>query len=87
MKKAYYVYMLEALNGNFYTGFTVDLEERLKAHKTGKGAKFTRAFGVKQLVYQEKLNSKSKAMKREAEIKRLTRNEKELLVQPHLLRL
>ncbi|PIR25875.1 MAG: endonuclease [Deltaproteobacteria bacterium CG_4_10_14_0_2_um_filter_43_8] len=79
--------MLEALNGNFYTGFTVDLEERLKAHKTGKGAKFTRAFGVKQLVYQEKLNSKSKAMKREAEIKRLTRNEKELLVQPHLLRL
>jgi len=42
---------------------------------------------VKQLVYQEKLNSKSKAMKREAEIKRLTRNEKELLVQPHLLRL
>ena len=72
--------MLESKNGKLYTGYTTDLEKRMEAHKQGKGAKFTRAFGFKELRYHEKFSNKIKAMQREAEIKKLSRLEKEALL-------
>lgn len=77
---AHFVYILEAQNGKYYIGYTNNLEKRMKAHAEGKGAKFTRAFGFKKLLYSETFRSKSKAMRREAEIKKMGRKEKEDLV-------
>ncbi len=76
----HFVYILEAANGNYYTGYTVDLDRRMEQHKTGKGSKFVRAFGFQKLLYFEKHRSKSKALKREAALKRLTRPQKQVLI-------
>lgn len=76
----YFVYILESTDGKFYIGYTNNLEKRMKAHAEGKGAKFTRGFGFKKLLYSETFRSKSKAMKREAELKRLSRAEKTALI-------
>jgi len=72
----WYVYILECQNGKLYTGMTNDLERRFKAHARGKGAWFTRVFGVNKIVYTEEQPSKSAAFVREREIKKLTRNKK-----------
>ena len=72
----YFVYILESLDGKYYTGYTNDLKQRMEKHKSGKGAKFTKGFGFKKLLYHEKFSTKSEAMKREAQIKKLTRTEK-----------
>ena len=77
--RAYFVYVAECSGGRLYTGYTVDIEKRMMAHKSGKGAKFTRAFKLKKIVYTEIFNSKSNAMKREAEIKSWPRQKKEQL--------
>ncbi|MFV0517110.1 MAG: GIY-YIG nuclease family protein [Aminipila sp.] len=78
-----YVYILECNDGTFYTGWTVNLEKRIKSHNEGTGknaAKYTRARRPVKLVYSEALESKSEALKREAQIKRLTRQQKEKLI-------
>jgi putative endonuclease len=72
----WYVYILKCSDGRLYTGMTCDVERRLKEHKTGKGARFTRSFGVKKLLYAEPCASRSDAMKREAAIKRYPRQKK-----------
>jgi putative endonuclease len=59
---------------------TNDLERRFKAHQRGKGAWFTRVFGVEKIVYSEEQPSKSDAFKRERAIKKLTRAEKLRLI-------
>ena len=74
------VYILECRNGAYYTGATNDLSRRIEEHKKGLGGKFTRAFGVRRLVYQEKCAGRSKALKREAAIKQMTRLAKKELV-------
>jgi len=61
-----------------YTGYCSSLAEREKTHNEGKGAKYTRNRTPVKIVYSEKLKTKSRAMKREFEIKRLTRKEKHL---------
>lgn len=71
-----YVYILECSGGRLYTGWTNDLEKRVKTHKDGKGAKFTKANLPVELVYFEIFNTKSEAMKRECEIKKLKREKK-----------
>lgn len=76
----HFVYILESRDGRYYTGYTTDLARRLKAHRSGKGAKFTRAFGAVQILYQEQFGTKSAALKREAAIKNLVRAEKRKLV-------
>jgi predicted GIY-YIG superfamily endonuclease len=76
----WFVYILKCKNGAFYTGVTNDVEKRVAAHKAGKGAKYTKAFGVARLLYKEELPAKGDALRREAAIKRLSREEKELLV-------
>lgn len=68
--------MLRCGDGSLYTGITTDVERRLEEHRTGKGAKYTRGRGPLNLVYQEECADKSTALKRELEIKALTREEK-----------
>lgn len=77
---SHYIYILESNNGKLYTGYTTDLERRFKEHKSGKGAKFTTAFGAKKLRYSESFTSKSDALKREYQIKQLSRSEKLQLI-------
>ncbi len=74
------VYILECRNNAFYTGATNDLARRVREHKKGLGGKFTRAFGVRRLVYQQKCAGRSAALKREAAIKQMTRLAKRELV-------
>ena len=71
-----YVYMLRCKDDSLYTGWTNDLQHRLKMHASGRGAKYTRGRGPLTLVYAEELVDKETAMKREWEIKSLTRTEK-----------
>ena len=80
LKGPFYVYILESSDGKYYTGYTTDLERRMKQHRTGKGAKFTRGFGFGKLLYHEPCWSRSTAMKREAEIKSWGRAKKEALL-------
>ena len=70
------VYILECGDGTLYTGWTIDIERRLKAHHAGKGARYTRSRLPVCLVYRELLDTRSAAMRREAAIKRLARAEK-----------
>jgi len=78
MKKAskWFVYILKCSNGCFYTGITNDVSRRLKQHRTGKGAKYTRAFGAGKIVCVVVARDRSAASKKEAEIKGWTRKEK-----------
>lgn len=71
-----YVYILRCKDGSLYTGWTDNLEHRLKMHQSGKGAKYTKGRGPLELVYSEQLADKSAALKREYAIKRLSRTDK-----------
>ena len=72
----WYVYILECGDDRLYTGVTSDLKRRMNEHKKGKGGRFTRAFGVKRLIYKEEHPTKQEALKREAQIKGWTRKQK-----------
>ena len=75
------VYILRCADGTLYTGSTNNLEKRLHEHNTSKaGAKYTHGRRPVELVYQETVASLSEARKREAEIKRLNRQEKMQLI-------
>ena len=76
----WYVYILRCGDGTLYTGITDDIPRRLAAHRAGKGAKYTRGRGPLELVYQEQVPDKSAALRREIQIKRLRRAEKERLI-------
>ena len=77
----YFVYILRCADKTFYTGITNDLEKRVETHNTGKtAAKYTRARRPVKLVYSEQLKTKSAALKREWEIKKMKRSEKALLI-------
>ncbi|WP_274237043.1 GIY-YIG nuclease family protein [Allobacillus halotolerans] len=79
-EESFFVYMLRCRDGSLYTGYTVDLENRLKLHKAGKASKYTRSRGPVQLVYCEQLETKSEAMKKEAYVKKLRKDQKENLI-------
>ena len=76
MEKQWVLYILECRDGSLYTGITDRLEYRLAAHRSGKGAKYTRGRGPLRLRYLEECADHSAALKREIDIKKLTRNEK-----------
>lgn len=76
-----YTYILRCKDGSLYTGWTNDLEKRVACHNAGKGAKYTKARIPVELVYYESFQSKEEAMRREWEIKRLTRKEKLALIE------
>lgn len=78
---SYYVYLLRCRDGSLYTGYTDDVERRLKVHQSGKGAKYTRSRLPVELAYHEELPDKSAALRREAAIKKMTRAEKLALVE------
>jgi putative endonuclease len=73
-------YMLRCSDGTLYTGWTNNIEKRLEAHNAGKGGKYTRVRIPVELVYLEEHETKQEAMSREAQIKQLTRREKEALM-------
>ncbi|MBC8062712.1 MAG: GIY-YIG nuclease family protein [Clostridiaceae bacterium] len=77
----HYVYILECSDSSLYAGYTIDLDKRLKVHNQGKGSKYTRVRLPVKLVYNEKFENKSDALKREYQIKQLTRKKKEELIQ------
>lgn len=79
--KHHYVYILRCADGSLYTGWTTNLTERVAVHNSGKGAKYTRSHLPVTLVYHETFSDKSTALKREAEIKKMTRSQKELFMQ------
>ncbi len=76
-----YTYIVQCKDGSLYTGWTNDLSKRIKAHNEGKGAKYTKARRPVKLLYYEKFASKEEAMKREYEIKHMSRKEKEIVIQ------
>ncbi len=76
-----YTYILRCRDGSLYTGWTNDLTKRVAAHNAGTGGKYTRARRPVELVYFETFPSKNEAMRREVQIKRLTRHEKLALIQ------
>ncbi len=76
-----WVYMLRCGDGSLYTGWTNDLEHRVKMHSEGKGSKYTRAHLPVELVYSESYETPTEARSREAKIKRLSRAEKQRLIE------
>lgn len=76
-----YVYILRCADGTLYTGWTDDLEKRLAAHNAGRGAKYTRGRGPVELFHYEEFESRSEAMRREVQIKKLPRSAKAALAE------
>lgn len=81
MENVWYLYILRCKDGSLYTGITTDVGKRLEAHRAGKGAKYTRGRGPLELVYREECGTHSEALKRELQVKALSREEKIQLVQ------
>ena len=75
-----YVYIVQCKDDTLYTGWTNHLDARIQAHNDGKGAKYTKARRPVRLVYFEEFETKQEAMKREYEIKQLSRQQKLELV-------
>ena len=75
-----YTYMVRCADGSLYTGWTNDLEKRIQCHNEKRGAKYTKPRLPVILVYFEEFDTKEEAMRREAAIKRLSKERKELLV-------
>lgn len=76
-----YTYIVKCSDETFYTGWTNDLEKRIEMHNSGKGAKYTKARLPVELVYYEAFDAKEEAMSREWHIKRLSRSEKQKLIE------
>ena len=72
----WFVYILRCGDGTYYTGITKDLHRRCKQHNAGIASRYTRSRLPTRLVYQEPSRSQSQALRREAAIKSLTRQEK-----------
>lgn len=75
-----YAYILRCADGTLYTGWTNDLQRRVKAHNDGAGGKYTRSRLPVELAYYEVYEDKRQAQRREYEIKQLSREEKEKLI-------
>jgi putative endonuclease len=70
------VYILLCGDGSFYTGYTKNLEARTRLHQNGNGAKYTKSHMPLKLAYTETFGSRSEAMRREREIKKLSHQQK-----------
>ncbi len=76
----FYVYIVQCQDGTYYTGYTLDIENRLKLHNKGKGAKYTRYRRPVKLVWSKKYKYFKPAFLEEKRIKKLTREQKGKLV-------
>ena len=81
----YFLYILKCSDGSLYTGISTDVERRLREHMDGKGANYTRSRGVVGIVYTKEYSNRSSALKEEARIKKLSKEEKILLIKRHTL--
>lgn len=81
-EKTWYVYLLECADRTLYTGITTDLQRREHEHNEGKikGARYTRARRPVRVIYSEQASNRSEASQREAQIKKLTRKQKQQLI-------
>ena len=77
----HYTYLLRCADGSLYGGYTTDLQRRLTAHNSGKGAKYTRARLPVELVWWESFSTKEEAMSREWHLKKLSRAQKLALIE------
>lgn len=75
-----YMYLLECADGSLYCGWTNHLEERVRAHNEGRGAKYTKSRRPVTLVYYEEFATKQEAMQREWAVKQLDRKKKRELI-------
>lgn len=78
-----YTYLVQCADGTLYCGWTNHLEERIKTHNAGKGAKYTKSRRPVKLVFYETFDTKEEAMRREAAIKKFTRKEKLKLIEDY----
>lgn len=85
MEKSWCVYILRCRDNSLYTGITNDLQARLSAHNAGTGAKYTRSRKPVELVYREPAADYPTALRREAAIKKLNREEKLKMISQHCL--
>ena len=76
-----YTYIVRSRDGTLYTGWTNNLEKRIEAHNSGKGARYTKSRRPVKLVYYEEFETKEEAMSREYAIKHMKKNKKEMLLQ------
>ena len=72
----FYTYILKCADDSLYCGYTNELEKRIETHNSGKGAKYTKPRLPVELLYYEEFDTKSEALKRECEIKKMKREEK-----------
>jgi putative endonuclease len=77
---SFYVYILQFVDGTYYTGYTKDLDERTRQHESGKGAKYTKSHRPQRVAYVELFGTRSAAMKRERQIKKLSHQQKLVLI-------
>jgi putative endonuclease len=77
---SYYVYILQCVDGSFYTGYTKDLDERTRQHQNGTGARYTKSHKPQRIAYFEVFGDRSAAMRREREIKKFSRKQKVELI-------
>jgi putative endonuclease len=78
---AYFCYILECADGTFYTGWTTDPPRRERQHNAGSGARYTRIRRPVKLIYVEEVGDKSSALKRELQIKAMSRERKKKLME------
>ena len=76
MEQAWYVYILQCADGTLYTGITNNPNRRLKAHNAGTASKYTRVRRPVDMVYQEETDTKGNALRRELQIKSMSRHQK-----------
>lgn len=76
----WYVYMLRCGDGSLYTGSTTDVDRRLREHQSGTGARYTRSRPPVTLAYVEEAPDRSAAQRREAAVKKLSRDQKWSLI-------
>jgi len=79
--ETHYFYVLECSDGSYYAGYTVNLERRIHNHNTGKGAKYTRGRTPVKLLYSEKFESKSEALKMEIKFKKFSKKRKQSYIE------
>ena len=77
---SYYVYVILCKDNSFYTGYTKNLDSRMRLHMNGKASRYTRMHRPKKIVYVEEFDSRTKAMQRERKVKRLNHRQKLALI-------
>ncbi len=80
----YFVYLLECRDGSLYCGIAKNVKKRFEQHRAGKGSKYVASRWPAKIVFVEKIGTLSKVLKREAQIKNLSKKEKWALVRSGL---